>query len=246
MKRVFLIPITLIFILAACTPAPITTEVTNTPTVTTVSPTKTLPPTAALTPTTTNTPIPTETTLPTLIPEPVVLFFLEQSTQEFNSPETVQAGLGDLDGDGDLDAVFANPQRNYSEVWLNDGHGMFANTDQQLTQYGHGVGIADFDSDGDLDVFIGCHQFVLPSKIYLNDGKGYFQDTGQDLGDSSLSANEINLLDLNGDGWIDVHVVFYSPEGLPDKIYLNDGTGFFVDSYLELNEETIAWGDIEL
>ncbi len=169
----------------------------------------------------------------------------KQSNQQFTARETFQAGVGDLDGDGDLDAVFANPQQNKSQVWLNDGSGIFADTGQKLTQYGHGVGLADFDQDGDLDAFIVCHQFVTPSRIYLNDGHGIMSDTGQDLGDRSISANEVNLLDLNGDGHTDVHLVYYSPSGEPDKVYLNDGQANFRDSGLALDEETIAWGDFD-
>jgi len=175
---------------------------------------------------------------------PAPVAFLK-SPQEFDARETFQVGLGDLDGDGDLDAVFANPQRNHSEVWLNDGRGFFVNTGQQLTQYGHGVGVADFDGDGDLDAFIACHQFVELSKVYLNDGHANFQDAGQDLGDARSSGVEVNLLDLNGDGHIDVHVMYYDPQGLPDKVYLNDGHANFTDSGLALDEETVAWGDLD-
>ena len=169
----------------------------------------------------------------------------EKSDQEFTSPETFQAGLGDLDGDGDLDAVFANLQANNSQVWLNDGSGNLVDTGQQLTQYGHGVVLSDFDEDGDLDAFINCHQFFTSSKIYLNDGAGIFRDNGQDFGDATISAVEVNVLDLNGDKHMDVHVVYYDSSGLPDKVYLNDGNANFSDSGLALNEETIAWGDLD-
>jgi hypothetical protein len=220
-----------------------------------------LPPTDTPTlPASTDTPRPTPTPLPATVEEtrsptdtitpqatatPRLLLLMEQSPQEFTSPETVQVGLGDLDGDGDLDAVFANPQTNDSQVWLNDGSGTFVDTGQALTRYGHGVGLADFDGDGDLDAFITCHQFVSPSKIYLNDGTGLFSDTSQDLGDTRVSGVEVNLLDLNGDGHIDVHVAYYDPQGLPDKVYLNDGTGGFSDSGLALDEDTIDWGDLD-
>lgn len=193
--------------------------------------------------------LPKETPTPTFTHTPkatlVVLLQMEKGTQEFGFRETFQATLGDLDGDGDLDAVFANPQKNASAVWLNDGDGVFVDTGQQLTQYGHGVGLADFDADGDLDAFITCHNFVQPSKIYLNDGNANFQDTGQDLGDKSISGTEVNLLDLNNDGLIDVHVAYFDLNGIPDKVYLNDGTGQFSDSGLLLDEEVIAWGDLD-
>lgn len=191
-------------------------------------------------------PIPEPTAVtpaPTVIP--VKLIQLEKSTQQFTALETFQAGFGDLDGDGDLDAVLANPQKNFSQVWLNDGNGNLTDTGQQLTRYGHGVGLADFDEDGDLDAFIACHQFVTPSRIYLNDGTGIMSVTDQDLGDKSISGTGVNLLDLNGDGHMDVHVVYYAPNGLPDKVYLNDGNANFHESSLALDEETIAWGDLD-
>lgn len=179
------------------------------------------------------------------VPTPAPLLTLVKSTQAFGSPETFQAGLDDLDGDGDLDAVYANPMRNHAAVWLNNGDGTFTDTGQQLTQYGHGVGLADFDGDDDLDAVIVCHQFVTPSRVYLNDGTGNFSDHEQDLGDKNISAADVNLLDINGDGYIDIHVMYYAPSGLPDKVYLNDGRANFHDSGLSLDEEIIAWGDLD-
>lgn len=160
--------------------------------------------------------------------------------------QTVQAAIGDLNGDGTPDAVFANPMSNPAQVWLNDGNGYFVNTEQSLTQFGHGVGLADFDQDGDLDIFIVCHQFSLPNRIYLNDGHGSFTDTGQDLGDASISATDLNLIDVNGDGYIDAHVVYYAPSGLLDKVYLNDGVANFRESGLALAEDFIVWGDLDM
>jgi hypothetical protein len=195
-------------------------------------------------------PAPSPTMEPaTVTPAPtatlVILLRFAKSNQQFTARETFQAGLGDLDNDGDLDAVFANPQQNNSQVWLNDGNGSLTDTGQKLTQYGHGVGLADFDSDGDLDAFITCHQFVTPSRVYLNDGTGNMTDTVQDLGDKNISGTEVNLLDLNSDGYTDVHVSYFAPNGLPDKVYLNDGHANFTDSGLALDEEPIAWGDVD-
>lgn len=214
--------------LARCSNAKATTPITSTPAITA--------------------PIPSTepvTITPEITASPPPLLTLEKSTQNFTARGTFQAGLGDLDGDGDLDAVFANPMQNNSQVWLNDGTGAFTDTGQKLTTYGHAVGLADFDEDGDLDVFIACHQFVTPSKIYLNDGTGSMTDTGQDLGDRSISGTEVNLFDINGDGHMDVHVIYYHPNGLADLVYLNDGHGFFSDSGLRLDEEPITWGDLD-
>lgn len=231
-----------IALLGACSPAATSTL----PATALPAPTHTAPPPRVITatpqPTDTPRPAPTATFTPEPSPTLALLLNLEKGEQKFSSPETFQAGLGDLDGDGDLDAVFANQQRNNSQVWLNDGSGTLVDTGQELTQYGHGVGLADFDGDGDLDAFITCHQFVKPSKIYLNDGAGVFQDSGQDLGDAGISGNEVNLLDLNQDGYMDVHVAYF---GVPDKVYLNDGRANFSDSGLALGEDVIAWGDLD-
>jgi putative intracellular protease/amidase len=186
-----------------------------------------------------------EANTPAATSTPAVLLNLAYSQQAFTSSETFQAGLGDLDGDGDLDAVFANPMRNPAQVWLNDGRGAFVDTEQQLTEFGHGVALADFDTDGDLDAFITCHQSSLPSQVYLNDGTGILTDSGQAFGDARWSGVEVHLLDLNGDGHIDVHVSYYSESGTPDRVYLNDGHAVFSDSGLLLEEDTLGWGDLD-
>jgi Tol biopolymer transport system component len=174
-----------------------------------------------------------------------VQLVFEKSPQNFYLRETFQPVLIDLDTDGDLDAFFANPMQNPATVWLNDGSGTFSDTGQQLTSYGHGVALADFDWDGDPDAFVVCHQFSNPSRVYLNDGTGTFTDSGQVFDDAGQSAVEANLLDLNMDGNWDVHVVYFDPSGIPDRVYLNDGKANFTDSGLRLDEEVIAWADLD-
>ncbi|PKO07474.1 MAG: hypothetical protein CVU41_01915 [Chloroflexi bacterium HGW-Chloroflexi-3] len=56
---------------------------------------------------------------------PPLISFIK-SNKELGLRETFQAGVGDLDDDGDLDAVFANPMRNHAEVWFNDGSGFLS------------------------------------------------------------------------------------------------------------------------
>lgn len=176
---------------------------------------------------------------------PVLSFDLVNSNQPFTAPETFMIGLGDLDDDGDLDAVLANTMNNPAEVWLNDGSGGFVDSGQRLASYGHGVLLADFDMESDLDAFFVYHQFTNPSRLYLNDGSGTFTPSAYQFEDGLLSAVDTNLVDLNADGAPDVHVVYYDPQGLADKVYLNDGTGNFSDSGLELMEDTIDWGDLD-
>ena len=165
---------------------------------------------------------------------------LEKGGQVFEFQNTNQIGLGDLDRDGDLDAVFSNMGPNDSRVWLNDGAGRFSDSRQVLTQQGHGVALGDLDGDGDLDAFMACASYgtdgvehFRPSRVYINDGTGRLTDSGQDLGDSARSGNSVRVLDADRDGDLDALVVYYQE---PDRLYLNDGRGRFADSGREMPE----------
>jgi hypothetical protein len=183
------------------------------------------------------------------------VFQFEKSPQIFPSAVTYQIQLADLDGDGDLDAVFANMGLNDGRVYFNDGKGKFTDSGQRLTRQGHGLGIGDLDGDKDPDLFIACAGFTqnnvesqIPSKIYFNDGKGVFRDSGQDLGDKSYSGTGVILFDADGDKDLDALVQYFQ---VPCKIYLNDGRGKFSDSGLAIPYEPAACdldgdGDIDL
>jgi hypothetical protein len=168
---------------------------------------------------------------------------LEKGSQVFEYQNTVQIGLGDLDGDGDLDAVFSN-YHFPSRIWLNDGAGRLAATDQVLSR-GHGVGVADLDGDGDLDVFMvrSNEDQSNPTGgwVYFNDGRGRLTDSGQYLGDSASSGNGVRLFDADGDGDLDALVVYYQR---PDRLYLNDGRGRFTDSGWQIPEGA-STGDLD-
>lgn len=225
MKRLCLILSLLLLFIGACSPkaAPVT------PTVVPAEVNK-------------STPEPTVTVklTPTFVPTSSLLL----KSQVFEAVGTFQVGLGDLDGDGDLDAVFAN-MHFYSQVWLNDGAGSFTDAEQRLTQQGHGVGIGDLDGDGDLDLFITCASFDgshRPSVVYLNDGKANFS-ASQELGDLKLSGNSVDLIDIDGDGDLDACVQYYE---LPYRVYLNDGRGTFKESDIAFPDDMVlAWGDLD-
>ena len=75
--------------------------------------------------------------------------------------------LGELDGDGDLDAVVMTNGPSGS-VWFNDGAGQFTrgpSLDGEATSTD--LELADSDGDGDLDVVIASAAGI---HIWLNDG----------------------------------------------------------------------------
>ena len=173
---------------------------------------------------------------------------LRKSEQIFEHAATNTIALGDLDTDGDLDAVFSNMGFYGSRVYLNDGKGQFTVTEQLLTQQGHGVDLGDLDGDGDLDIFITCAgyaennvEYSRPSRIYFNDGNANFAVSPQDLGDSLLSGNDLQLHDIDTDGDLDAMILYYEED---NGIYLNDGRGQFTRSDLTFPDGS-NWADLD-
>ena len=174
------------------------------------------------------------------------------SGQALGSSAGLDSALGDLDGDGDLDAFIANgePQnvRNEpNEVWLNDGHGFFSNSGQNLgSALSQAAALGDLDGDGDLDVFIANGGPGIlegqPDKVWINNGNGIFSSS-QSLG--SLSSYGAALGDLHQDGWLDVFVAGYRGG---NRVWINDGNGIFSFSspgFGTENAADAALGDID-
>jgi hypothetical protein len=129
--------------------------------------------------------------------------------------------LGDLDGDGDLDAFVGNAYfERPDEVWLNDGRGRFTDTGQRLGDADtRTVALDDVDGDGDLDAFAGYDDF---GRTWMNDGLGHFADSGQRFNWSRQYA--IAFADVDGDGDKDVFGIRFDGDC---RVWLNDGTGRF-------------------
>ena len=145
--------------------------------------------------------------------------------------------LGDLNCDGNLDAVIGNCREPGIKVWLGDGTGDFSVTDQSFGNGGT-LALADFDGDGDLDLFRGM---PATSELWLNDGSGVFTKTSQSLENvNDTGVWGASTCDVDGDDDIDIIVALGDGRGLgtientPNMIWLNDGTGNFTDSGLRL------------
>ncbi|MHC4499419.1 MAG: FG-GAP-like repeat-containing protein, partial [Planctomycetota bacterium] len=140
-------------------------------------------------------------------------------------------GIGDLDGDSDLDVFWTTDWQN--KVWLNDGNGTFTDTGQGLgTLDSCDVALGDLDSDGDLDAFVvNGDSPAGENKVWLNDGSGTFTDSGQSLvGDTSNRGVALGDLDIDGD----LDALVTTDSGL--EVWLNDGGGLFTDSGLRPGE----------
>jgi hypothetical protein len=155
--------------------------------------------------------------------------------------------LGDVNGDGAIDAVLsgwrnadADPCPN--RVLLNDGQGRFSETGQvfdEALRHSHGLALGDLDRDGDVDVVLVTQQAPF-ARLYLNDGKGRFT-AGRTLGTNG--AEKVAVADLDGDGSLDIFLACIGP----NEVWLNDGRGQFSDSGLRLGTEwswEVAVGDV--
>ena len=168
------------------------------------------------------------------------------STAIASSLYTRGMDIADVDGDGNVDIVFAQNSATAQPVYLGDGAGGFSLLTQTNTIYttggnsgGNNVAVADFDGDGKIDMFVNVD---TGSKVFLNaqngEAEGQFTDTGQTL--TSTKTNQsyrgIATGDINGDGYIDVVTGSW---GENMDIWVNDGTGTFS------NTDTLGTGRLD-
>ncbi|WP_245189741.1 VCBS repeat-containing protein [Lunatimonas salinarum] len=146
----------------------------------------------------------------------------------------------DADSDGHLDLYVVSGGSDFvagdalyrDRLYLNDGRGAFRRAPRQLPHLpgsGGTVGAADLDGDGLADLVIGGRyvpgSFPLVPDSYLlrNLGNGAFEDITQSfaaaLGQAGLIA-DLQLVDLNGDQWMDLVLV---GEWMEPKVFMNNG-----------------------
>ena len=139
--------------------------------------------------------------------------------------ETREADLGDIDGDGDLDILFANVQAFVDDadaqnrMLRNNGTGRFEDItashlppDQDRSFDGS---LLDLDGDGDLDIITcnanrGSNSWITisPFRAYRNDGNGRFTDATDALLPASATGRgfDVQQADFDGDGLLDLYL----------------------------------------
>jgi hypothetical protein len=147
---------------------------------------------------------------------------------------SMDAGLADLDNDGDLDLVIA-VEWYRNRILINNGNGVFSDqTSDRLPLKMHDsedVGIADFDGDGDLDlVFVSEED--LENELYLNDGHGNFSDASSGISDVWGVSNALHVADVDADGDLDIMI---GNAGM-NELLVNNGRGRF-----EVDPDRLPW-----
>jgi hypothetical protein len=149
---------------------------------------------------------------------------------------STKADFGDVDGDGDLDAIVANlgPE----QLLINDGSGRFLEGAGRLPppqpflqDITADARLSDVDSDGDLDILLSNENPFNPSptgggqnRLWINSGAGTFVDqTATRLPVDSDQTGAMLPGDIDGDGDLDVVVLNRGQ----DVVLMNDGAGFF-------------------
>lgn len=137
--------------------------------------------------------------------------------QFLSDSQTKVVALGDVDGDGDIDAVTNDG------FWTNDGEGRFTDGGDVVPMSLGGLSVGDVDQDGDLDVVS-----FFPRDVWLNDGIGGFHESGQELTFCTkgfVFLCGIQLADFDGDDDLDLFAARFTSPG--NFVWRNDGSGKF-------------------
>src|SRR5262249_28898749 len=128
--------------------------------------------------------------------------------------QSSDVAVGDVDGDGDLDLVFANVAQTKS-LYLNDGSGVFTDESDHLPQtvrLSTSVAMGDVDGGGDLDLVFG-NTWDAPyylatvsarNELYLNEGGSFFANASGRLPNENDFTGDVVLGDFDGDGDLDL------------------------------------------
>jgi hypothetical protein len=144
--------------------------------------------------------------------------YFTESGQQLGEAESYFVALGDVNGDGFIDAVVGN--RGPDEIWFNDGRGTFIDSGQQLGDgLTYSLFLADLDGDDDLDLVVGGE---TNAQVWFNDGAGQFTQ-GQQIEYNQYEA--IALGDVTGDRIVDIFV-----GGVESyQVWRGEGDGSFTD-----------------
>ena len=144
--------------------------------------------------------------------------------------------VSDTDNDGDIDVYICGQGStgNISELYLNDGTGVFnllPNTPFPNASLGT-ANFADFDYDGDMDILVtgSIVGAEFAGDIYENQGNNSFVLADELVG-VYLSSADIG--DVDGDSDIDAVIVGISSDFLP-RIYLNTISKHFISTKVVL------------
>ncbi len=101
---------------------------------------------------------------------------------------------------------------------------------------GGGVAIGDFNNDSLQDIFFTGN--LVSNRLYLNKGGLYFDDITEQSGliSSGVWSTGVSVVDINGDGYLDIYVCKSGPPGGErryNELFINNGDLTFKESAKE-------------
>ena len=152
-----------------------------------------------------------------------------------NTEGVIKVASSDLNGDGYTDLVFAShygtSYASTSMIYWGSASGYDDADRTELQTYGaYDLEIADLDGDGWEELIFAQYysgsSHVLNSYIYWGSASGY--STADLTGLYTTGAVDVEVLDLNGDGWLDLAFACYysgSSYGTYSYVYWGSSTG---------------------
>jgi len=159
---------------------------------------------------------------------------------------------GDLDGDGDLDAIVCGQVAtgiDTTRIYVNNA-GVLTDSNTQLPpRVSSSISLADYDNDGDLDILMTGGDLDNASlgymQIFRNDGN--FAFTVVEVMNPGIRNGWAEFGDYNNDGWVDIAVAGSAGSGnYISKILRGSSTGTFTDINADLTGlrySRITWLD---
>lgn len=157
-----------------------------------------------------------------------VEFVVSTLPLQFRPGTRISAGpTADLDGDGDLDALFAATMVGTNWLLLNNGALGFTVSHAGLPSLMVPAALSDLDEDGDVDVLglePGSNLTTRPqvAVLYANDGEGRFSLLAR--GPQLTNAVAAGTVDLDGDGrleiWVQVQAEPTGSRGVTQALFL--------------------------
>ncbi len=172
---------------------------------------------------------------------------------------------GDYDNDGDVDLYVTNIGVN--ALLRNDGNGKFTDVTTFSGTEDEGFSacsaFGDLDGDGDLDLVVTkyldvelitdrecldarsqrtyCNPTIydapMHDSLFINNGDGTFTDATESSGLASVKGTGLGVFisDLTGDALPDI---FIANDAMPDRLWVNQGDGTFIDEAMHRNIAT--------
>ena len=103
-----------------------------------------------------------------------------------------------------------------------------------------GTSVGDINGDGLIDIYL--TSFLGKNSLFINKGNLKFEEAPSSAGvtDSAGYSFGSTMVDIDGDGDLDIYVTKYNQE--PNKLFINDGNGVFTEKAKEFGLATIGNG----